>query len=348
MVYKIQKEESRRLDALKVLMCVFVLMIHAFSDDHMGLGWSVAGAAYQVTFVVSRVICDCAVPVFILISSVLLYAKPFRWWENVKKKCRTLLVPYLIFDTAWVLMMLGKGFALGQGNAFAGYAWFDWLDAYLGLTGDYKPVLTTLWYVRDLFLLNLLAIPIKKLIDCLPIPVMVLTLVVWVADIRIPGIQAYSLPFFLFGYYMVKYGIHLEDIDRKLPMAPLAVVYGALTVAVVALQRDVEAVNRLYLLVAVLFWIRCSGWLARADKAIGLVLPGTFFIYLTHRFIYAIIQMVTDGSVKKYLIAYPVKPVLALTVSLAVFYAMKKLMPRVLAVMIGGRSPKAEAGRGRP
>lgn len=345
MVYKIQKEESRRYDALKVLMCVFVLMIHAFSDDFMDIGWDGVGTLYRFTFVVSRVVCDCAVPVFILISSILLYAKPFTWWGNFKKKCRSLLVPYLIFNSLWVVLMFVKhvlgqklGIQAGDDIDFSTWSLYDWLDAYLGLTGDYKPLLTTLWYVRDLFILNLLAIPIKKLIDWLPVPMLVLTLVLWFGDIQIHGIQDYSIPFFIFGYYLVKYDIHLEDMDRKLHKYLVLAVF-LLSMAVVVLQqRESVIVARVYLLAAVVFWLRCSRRLTRFGKVIGLILPASFFIYLTHRFIYAIIQVVIDGSVMVYLVTYVLKPVIALAVLLGVYYLLRRFMPGVLALMVGGRS----------
>lgn len=355
MVYKIQKEESRRYDALKVLMCIFVLLIHAFSDDFMEIGRSGTGMLYRCTFIVSRIVCDCAVPVFVLISSVLLYAKPFSWWANVKKKCRSLLVPYLICNSLWVVLMFAKhvlgqklGIKAGDDIDFATYSLFDWLDAYLGLAGNYKPLLTSLWYVRDLFILNLLAIPIKKLIDLLPIPMLVLTLVLWFGDIQIPGIQDYSLPFFVFGYYLVKYDIHFEDLDRKLNKYLVLAVYVLSMAAVILLQREVVVVSRVYLLAAVVFWIRCSGRLTRFRKAIDLILPASFFIYLTHRFIYAIIQVVVDGSVTIYLATYVLKPVSALAVLLAVFYLLRRYMPGLLAVMVGGRIQKKTEGRAQP
>lgn len=344
MTYQISNEESKRYDALKVLMCLFVLVIHAFSDKFLGAELGVFAPLYQLTFIASRVICDCAVPVFILISSVLLYAKPINWKTNLKKKCRSLLLPYLIFNSLWVLFMLCKhllgqwlGIRAGDDIDFAAYSLFDWLDAYLGLTGDYKPLLTALWYVRDLFLLNLLAIPIKKLVDWQPVPVLILTVALWLCPWDLPGIQPYSLYFFIWGYYLVKYQIHLEDLDRKLGKYWLLAAMLLLAAAVTLLQRGVESVNRLYVLVAVLFWIRCSGRLLRFSRPIAVVLPATFFIYLTHRFVYAIIQMAVNDSVTLYLLIYVLKPVLSLGVLLGMFYLLRRFLPKVLAVLVGGR-----------
>ncbi len=48
-----------------------------------------------------------------------------------------------------------------------------------------------LWYVRDLFILNLLAVIIKKIVDFMPIPMLILTMTVWLAKIPIPGIGSF-------------------------------------------------------------------------------------------------------------------------------------------------------------
>lgn len=344
MGYKIDAEESRRLDALKVLMCIFVLLIHAFSDDYMDLGWQGLGGAYRITFVISRIVSDCAVPVFILISSILLYAKPIHFFPNLKKKCRSLLLPYLIFNTLWILLMFVKhvlgqklGIQAGDDIDFSTYSWFDWLDAYLGLTPFYKPILSTLWYVRDLFLLNLLAIPIRKLVDLLPIPTLIATLVLWFSGVYIPGIQSYSLPFFVLGCFVVKYDLHLPQMDKKIPLWVIFLTYIGGLIAVVLTNRDILWVMRLFLLVSVVFWFRFSGSLTRFPKIIDLILPATFFLYLSHRFVYEVIQILADGSVKIYLLTYILKPLSALVILLSVYYLMRRFLPGVLSLMVGGR-----------
>ena len=76
MNYRLDKDESRRYDAMKALMCVFVMVIHAFSDEITNHTTATGGLVYDITMIISRIICDCAVPMFILMSAVLLYAKP--------------------------------------------------------------------------------------------------------------------------------------------------------------------------------------------------------------------------------------------------------------------------------
>ena len=54
----------------------------------------------------SEVIPRCAVPGFFLIAGVLLFRKPFTWKDNMKKKCRSLAVPYLLLNTLWIMFYI--------------------------------------------------------------------------------------------------------------------------------------------------------------------------------------------------------------------------------------------------
>ena len=94
------------------------------------------------------------------------------------------------------------------------YGVLEWLDAFFVIKGEFKPALTVLWYVRDLFLLNLLAGLIKKLIDKFPKIVLILTPVLWFGCVKSYIIHNYALVFWILGYYIVKYDIHMDVLDK--------------------------------------------------------------------------------------------------------------------------------------
>ena len=54
-------------------------------------------------YLVSVVIPKNAVPGFFLIASILLYKSDFKWMDNIKKKFRSLIIPYIIMNSFWVL-----------------------------------------------------------------------------------------------------------------------------------------------------------------------------------------------------------------------------------------------------
>lgn len=346
MTYRIDQDESRRYDALKALMCIFVMMIHAFSDNIIVSDTLWGKLLYNSTLAISRIICDCAVPLFALMSAVFLYAKPIHWWKNLKKKARSLLIPFFIFNSLWILWMFAKhilgkklGITAGDDIDFSTYTPLQWLDAYVGLIYSGKPILSVLWYVRDLFLLNLLAVPIKKLVDLFPVTMLIMTLAVWIMDLPLFVVSPYSFCFFVLGYYLVKYDIHFRDFE-KLSRWDTWAVYLILLVADIQLLRSSLIVNRLFILVSVVFFIRFSATLARSGKLVDWIAPVSFFLYLTHRFTYALFQAVTNNSFTIYMISYLLKPLLTLAVIVPLYFFMKRFTPGLLSLLLGGRVQK--------
>ena len=343
MGYKIELEESRRYHILKALMCLFVVFIHSFSQQYNGRVSGSQWWLYQITFTVSRIICDCAVPVFMLISSVMLYAKPFRWWQNVKKKARTLLIPYVIFNSLWIVVALtGRYLSVKLGKPGLNVVNFDtnsvagWLNAYLGFWG--KPALTLLWYVRDLFLLNLLAVGIKKLVDRLPILTLILTIVWCAIDKPISVLGVYSVMPFVLGCYLVKYNIHMADFDRKLKGWLVASVFFVVLIVDILLRRNIY-VHYLFVLCSMVFYLRLSRKLLRIEKPFQIVGAAGFFIYLSHLFVLSVLKALIGDSFSVYFATYFLLPPVVTTVLLGVFYFMRRFMPGLLGILTGGRRP---------
>lgn len=140
-------------------MCIAVLYIHSYSSTFTGIENTFGKVVVGITYFMSRIICDCGVPVFIFISAILFYSKKSPSWnENVKKNIKTLLIPYLIFNTLWILIMLVRQHlrAVDLLNSdYINYGVWKLLDAYLGIKSDFKPALTVLWYIKDLFILKI-------------------------------------------------------------------------------------------------------------------------------------------------------------------------------------------------
>ena len=55
---------------------------------------------------ISQTVARCGVPLFFLISSLLLFKKRRAYKETVKSKIRTLLVSYFIWNSFWILVFI--------------------------------------------------------------------------------------------------------------------------------------------------------------------------------------------------------------------------------------------------
>lgn len=363
-IYTLTKEESQRIDILKVVMCFGVCFVHSYSANIMG-----SKLISDFTYFISKIICDSAVPTYFLISSVLLYrSTKYTWRQNLKKKLRGLLIPYLIFNTLWILMTMMRLVFLDTPSSsipnYFRYSLFDWINAYFGLVGECKPELSILWFVRDLFLLNILSFIIKWLIDRFPKAMMIFNLIVWFGCIStygentytLYGLHTYGLVFWVFGYYIVKYDIHMKVLDN------ISISVGALIFIAIAIADFViewPPLHRVFIIVAVIYAVRISECFILRDESnlegivskkgkykavinrlIQILTPTTFFIYLTHRFLYTIISFFYENTALIYLIMYLVKPAVAVFFGALGYYILNRICPNLLGTLTGGRITK--------
>lgn len=105
---RITKEESWRISILKVWLTVMVVFIHMENEISTVGGTITSLPSWQDTleFVISRAVSRCAIPFFFFLSAYLLYRKPFSYKQNIRKKARSLLIPYLILNTFWIVVFL--------------------------------------------------------------------------------------------------------------------------------------------------------------------------------------------------------------------------------------------------
>ena len=233
--YRIGREESERLQILKIWLSVMVVFIHShteiiyFSEEQLTL--DVPVWLDWMKYVLSQVIAQCAVPGFFFMSAIFLYRKSFTWASNIRKKVRTLLVPYLLINSAWIAVFfiaqhigaLSPYFSSAE-NTVSAWSATDFLNAYLGVSrlekGDNFPLVYPLWFMRDLMVLNVLAVVIKRAIDRAPRLILLALAAMTLFDIQthIPVLRADALVYFSLGYYFVKYDMHIKDVDRLDPV----------------------------------------------------------------------------------------------------------------------------------
>ena len=198
--YGIGAEESKRIQILRVWLTVMVLFWHAdeavisFSDGDILL----QAPAWLETakYLISHIIVRCSVPGFFFISAILLFRREFDWADNVRKKLRTLIAPYFILNAFWIAayfvaqkLPVISGFFGNESKIIADWGVVDYIDGFFGILPSsgagsfYSPFVSPLWFLRDLFVLNLIAPLLKKAVDRFPKAVLVLLALVYVLDI---------------------------------------------------------------------------------------------------------------------------------------------------------------------
>jgi fucose 4-O-acetylase-like acetyltransferase len=362
MMLVIDEDLSRRISSLRLIIIVFVVFIHNSAIDK-GVNFIDGTEVYTIPVYVQKIVLlmslfTCAaVPLFFLISSVLLYVKETTYTNNLKKKARTLLIPY----AAWNMLVI-VCFYIAQSFMFTkqyfpttiirNFTTSDLIKAFIGdFDGYHAPIVMQFWFLRDLIILNIFFPVVKKIIDRFPVTLAVVLFILWIINPNIYIVSPVSLFFFSLGYYIVKYNGDYKNID-SIQWSDIGIVYAIIIVIKFFMLPSapfqpvvyINLIDALNIIISVVFLIKVSHYLIENKKLYGILFylkDHVFFIYATHTIVQVILIKLTvklipmrDGWL---LLEYFGVTILCVLLLIGISVFMKKIIPKTYAVLTGGR-----------
>ena len=361
-IYTISPEESTRINVWKLWLALLVLFAHASTDAVRIGGASTASLVIPgwlafVDHILTTIIARCTTPAFSLISAVLLFRKPFVWRKNVARKFKSLMVPLFLLTSFWIVLYAVGPYIPGLRGLFSSETsrvvdWTpkQWFAAYLGWTKEHPmpTLLYPLWFLRDLMLMHLIAPAIKWVIDRIPrlfLCVLAVLLVIKTdSDFHFYAIHQIFI-FFCLGYYVVKYNLHLSDLDR----VPWQLITGLYLLAITggylsrAYYAEVSAVRGIPNFVGVLFFARCctkinsEKWLRRilwlSEYAIAIYLFQERMLGFSKKLLLRILP----ASVPSTLVIFYVLPTIIAAICISIACFLRRYQPRFYSLITGSR-----------
>lgn len=361
--YQLTDEQSKRLNIMKFLLALFVVCIHN------GVGMGEAKLANGVittnlptwfdyySYALSEIIPRCAVSGFFLMSSLLLYRKKFTWKLNMKKRIKTLLIPYIILNSFWIVVFaLGqhipqtKIFFNNQDNIVANFTLFKWLQAY-GIGAPY-PFLYPLWFLRNLLILNILAVLIKKIIDFAPrisltiVCLMFLFLPAFPFNDFCYSIYVSDLCMWCLGYFVVKFKWNINKFDRNKGIFVAFIILLIIRIALMGIGMPIvlrTLISRIGIALSLVFWYSCfSKNINGKIQKLFLSLSGfNFGIYLFHEmnltFAKKLIAKIFGVNFIIQFFQYIFLPFIIVALVIILCIVLKRFFPRLFAVLTGSR-----------
>jgi fucose 4-O-acetylase-like acetyltransferase len=354
----IGKDLSKRINSLRFLLIIFVVIIHngITEKNFAGRGMHVVIPDYVEnvqTFI--GIITAVAVPLFFLISSYLLYVKENMFFPVLKKKVRTILAPYILWTLLFVLLYFTMQtlpftkpfFAADPERLIKNYGLLDWIDIFWGkitYRSEYgHPFVYQFWFLRDLFILNLLYIPIKKVIDKFPFGTFILCAILWIYNVNIYIVSPEALLFFIFGYYIVKYNLSEKHIDM-IQKADIVVVYGTTVILEYLFRGNMPILHKINIIIGCILLLKLSRYFIQNIKLYGMLAwleKYQFIVYAVHATIMPQILKIYARVIPLngiyILLGYFMMIVLGIFLSILFGMLFKRLFPKMYAIMTGGR-----------
>lgn len=196
-------QNSQLISSLRLPLAILVVAIHSYVADNC------------LSLSISNVLAHIAVPTFFLISGYLFFLNMKEWntdlWFNkLKKRSFTLLIPYLL----WIILFLLKTRTMPSiADFWCSVQWnFDRLDLWGNPNVASSPILVPMWFIRDLMVVTLLS-PIiyfcfRSFVNdinktcCIISGIIFSFLYFTQTSLLLPGFSSLSLFYFSLGAYL--------------------------------------------------------------------------------------------------------------------------------------------------
>lgn len=347
-MYSLSKEESDRIRVIKLIAIILVVYLHSYT---MGVnfadGTDVLDLPVWLQLIetgISQIVAGCSVQTFFLLSAVLLSVSEQRYSIVIRKKARTLLLPYLIWNTFWIVVFIilqslpfTSMYFSGNNTPILQCTLKEWFGLY-GIGQDY-PQCYPLWFVRDLMVMILFFPAIKAVVNKWPKIMMCLGVILTVLPFSFYSKTALS--WFLVGTAITKIQIRMALLD-KIPMLKMFVVY--FVSAIITLVLNISVLRSIFTLIGILFWIRLSKEIYSNEdirKKFLWMSQWTFMIYVLHELTLSSIRKIclrlfptTPGIL---LAEYLLIPILVIAGCMIAGMFFKKIIPKVYVMSTGER-----------
>lgn len=345
-----------RFDLLRFPLMVLVVYVHALGSKVGFADGSSVSAGNPLTdrieVAISHLLGGAAVPLFFLMSAFLLF-RSFTptlagYLDKLKSRARTLLIPYLFWNTALLAAVAVAEHLPATAPFFIhGTPPFESPLQYLSTVygGQTYPFAFQFWFIRDLMLLVVAAPLVYLAVRWAGPPLIAALAVLWVSGTWVsfpPDVE--SVLFFTLGAWLAVKRVDPFAIDRFWPA--IAGTTAALLLAALLAQGSVFAAPAGHIasagVIAVLLCLSGAALESPRWRAALLALaPASFIVFALHeplqsilrKLIYRFVPVSDLGAFAIYLLV----PVLVIAVTIGVHALLRRHAPKMLAVVTGGR-----------
>lgn len=273
-------DSSSRISILRFVMIFGIVILH--TPPYVPIDLMEPGLFSCIKSFFQSALFRCTVPVLSFISGYLLFRSGIDTQPRLllSKKFNSLVVPFLVFNlplvaAAMVLQVTGK---LDISYQLAPFGWREFVDAAFSL--QRPPINYPLFFLRDLFVLCLLAPVFGLLLRNSPLLAVILISLAFLVDIDRDLVMRTAMPVsFCLGGYLAVCKVDVHVLDKH--AVPCLLLFLAICVAIIVFR--VGNTTALRLISPVLVWpaaslligTRFGTWAQRMSKY-------SFFIFLAH------------------------------------------------------------------
>lgn len=329
------KTLSKTFSLLRLPLAVLVVYLHIDSlpvpvSECMQMG---EGAVYNLIKIMVVQIANLAVPCFYIISGYLLLHKRTDYKILLKKKARSLLLPYVLWNLIAALYI----YATQRIDHFSFYGFF------------LSPANFPLWFLRDLIVLTLLSPVIRQIVEKMKYASLAIFTVLYMTGcfgLLSSSYENVSIFYFFLGAFA---GIRkkMESVlSKKNFYRLLPAVASALYVLSVIYYQKNGYLDRLWLLAGSIAMITIVYRYADKINVDNKISSGrsslSYFVYLSHKVGPTYLAKLPFHFMPQtYCVAilrFLLSPLLTVALCYAFYVLGRKVMPKFFSILVGDKS----------
>lgn len=336
--------QSKVISFLRFPLMVGVIFIHTqlpnANNDFQCYG--------SVSFILSNIIARVAVPLFFLCSGFLFFYKTSEfsfatYLDKLKKRVRTLLIPFLIWNVLFIIVLNLFSFLSGGSLLGEGFEVKDWLRVF-GLNCNHHPVNYPLWFIGDLMIATLLSPVIYWLTKKLKFVFPLILGVLWLVNSNVCWKLEAFFFFSLGAFFSINKRCFIDLVKSRLVV--LGVAY-LLMIAITFCCKDLDFwiyLRRISIVIGVGFVVSLTTKFVSEEKwkEIKFLTTGSFFLYLHHAILLPIYKnvlfaVIPPTSDLRMIVLYFLLAIITIAIGLGLYYITKRFLPKTTRFLMGGR-----------
>lgn len=353
---------SKTILFLRFPLIVAVVFIHCSLTDVMINGILLVSEGqfpiHDTLFhILTNELARIAVPLFFFISGFLFfYHSEFSltsYKNKLKKRCRTLLVPYVFWNVAvlfliFLTQLFLSSMTSGRKALIADYTLTDWLNVFWNAEEGF-PMCYQFWFIRDLMVVVLCSPMVYALVRYGRALSVFIMGILWMFGLwfNVTGISITAFFFFSFGaWFSINHRNFTTDFMQL--RVPCSVLYLILMlIGTILWKYEITGFGFVTNMGIVLGLVTSVAWSAFGIEK-GRLRPNAFlagsafFVYAYHGFPIALpikmwMKLFQPASELSMISGYLLIPVFMVAIGVAIYAVLKKIMPSFTAWITGGR-----------
>lgn len=356
--------QSKTISFLRFPLIAFVIIVHSDIASFAPLiDVDSTPIYYYLQQFIALFFSKVAVILFFFFSGYLFFLKVNEfnkkiYIQKIKNRSKTLLIPYLFWNLIVFVVYAIAQFlfpAILPGEPISDYSISDWLQSFWSSSelrdGTTSPLNRPLWYVRDLMVTVLCSPLIYLLIRYLKFIGIGILGILWLFDV--PSFVGFSFEAFFFFSLGAWYGINKKNFLPKHItgkwLIGACVAYLIMAIFIILVNSS-SIVGRLMVVYrAVLYLFITAYFVSRGSwKPNHLLAESSFFLYCYHGVVMTaiksiIISLLTPISDISLVVTRLLICVVVVVIGIAIYWLLRKYLPRFTAIITGGRIQRAKA-----